>query len=250
MRLLGDNTERLESIQEASQWQSGHQLRELFVTILLFCTITDQAQFLWEYFPFLSEDGAYNQRRFLQNEELLFSDEELVHYSLLHIDDILNGNGRSLIDFPNLPQIDHRLLNIGSHRLIVGECAYNVQEERLCFDALYSALIMKQNEVYTAIMNVVAEKKRGFFLFGCGGTGKMYSWRTLIASICSQGKIVLVVASSGIASLLLPGGCTTHLRFNIPIDLDHDSCCSIDVGTNLAKLINIAELIIWDEAPL
>ncbi|CAH1416421.1 unnamed protein product [Lactuca virosa] len=147
LRLLGDDTEWLESIQEASQWQFGHQLRELFVTILLFCTVTDQAQFFWDCFPFLSEDVAYNQRRFLRNEELLFSDEELVNYTLLHIDDVLNGNGRSLVDFPNLPQIEHRLLNIGSNRLIVGEHAHNVQEERLCFEALYSALNMKQNEL-------------------------------------------------------------------------------------------------------
>ncbi|KAL5668872.1 hypothetical protein ACJX0J_021093 [Zea mays] len=33
-------------------------------------------------------------------------------------------------------------------------------------------------------------------------------------------KIVLTVASSGVASLLLPNGCTTHSRFRIPIDLD------------------------------
>ncbi|KAL4579451.1 hypothetical protein LXL04_015599 [Taraxacum kok-saghyz] len=60
----------------------------------------------------------------------------------------------------------------------------------------------------------------------------------------------VVFASSGIASLLLPGGRTAHSRFRIPLDIDKDSCCAIDVGSDLAELINIAELIIWDEAPL
>jgi len=60
----------------------------------------------------------------------------------------------------------------------------------------------------------------------------------------------LSVASSGIASLLLPGGRTAHSRFRIPLDIDKDSCCAIDVGSELAELVNIAELIIWDEAPL
>ncbi|KAK9061893.1 hypothetical protein SSX86_019077 [Deinandra increscens subsp. villosa] len=62
--------------------------------------------------------------------------------------------------------------------------------------------------------------------------------------------IVLSVASSGIASLLLPGGQTSHSRFRIPINVEKDSCCAIDVGSELAGLINEAALIIWDEAPL
>nr|GEW89833.1 replication factor A protein 1 [Tanacetum cinerariifolium] len=70
-----------------------------------------------------------------------------------------------------------------------------------------------------------------------GRTGKTYLWNTIIALIRSQGKIVLSVASSGIASLLLPGGRTSHLRFRIPIDLDSDSCCGSDVTSDLAELI-------------
>lgn len=45
LRLLGDDGEWVESIREASQWQSGNQLRELFVIILLFCGVTDQGKF-------------------------------------------------------------------------------------------------------------------------------------------------------------------------------------------------------------
>ncbi|GJS55984.1 putative PIF1 DNA helicase/replication protein A1-like protein [Tanacetum coccineum] len=64
------------------------------------------------------------------------------------------------------------------------------------------------------------------------------------------GKVVLSVASSRIASLLLPGGRTSHSRFRIPIDLNNDSCCAIHVTSDLAELIKVAELIIRDEAPL
>nr|GEY23134.1 uncharacterized protein [Tanacetum cinerariifolium] len=62
--------------------------------------------------------------------------------------------------------------------------------------------------------------------------------------------IVLSVASSGITSLLLPGGRTAHLRFCIPIELDNESCCGINVVSDLENLIRVADLIIWDEAPL
>ncbi|GKF73756.1 putative PIF1 DNA helicase/replication protein A1-like protein, partial [Tanacetum coccineum] len=68
--------------------------------------------------------------------------------------------------------------------------------------------------------------------------------------ICSLGRIVLSVASSGIASLLMPGGWTAHLGFRIHMELNNESCCGIDVVSDLADLIRATDLIIWDEAPL
>ena len=61
-------------------------------------------------------------------------------------------------------------------------------------------------------------------------------------------KIALIVASSGVASLLLPNGRTAHSRFRIPIDTDELSMCDIKRGTKLAKLLIETSLIIWDEA--
>jgi ATP-dependent DNA helicase PIF1 len=64
----------------------------------------------------------------------------------------------------------------------------------------------------------------------------------------SSKRIVLSVASSGIASLLLSKGQTTHSRFKIPTDLDDTYVCDIRKGTMLVELIHISSLIIWDEA--
>ena len=44
-----------------------------------------------------------------------------------------------------------------------------------------------------------------FFVYGHGGTGKIYLYRTILAAIRSKGKIALAVTSSSIATLLLPG---------------------------------------------
>nr|GEW20504.1 DNA helicase [Tanacetum cinerariifolium] len=65
-----------------------------------------------------------------------------------------------------------------------------------------------------------------------------------------EGKIVLVVASSGIALLLLPSGRTAHSRFKLPLDLNDSSVCSITKNTQLAKLLKETDLIIWDESPM
>ncbi|KAL4559822.1 hypothetical protein LXL04_031968 [Taraxacum kok-saghyz] len=251
LSLLGNDVEWVESIRDAAQWQSGNRLRELFVSILMFCSVADPAKFFWDAYPFLSEDVVRIQQRLLQNNNVVFSPEEVANYTLFYIDNILNANGRSLAGFPLLPQLNRHLINVGSNRLIAGEREYNAEEERIHFSELYSRLNIQQKEIYTTIVKAATEGRGGFyFVSGCGGTGKTFLWRTLISSIRSQGKIVLSVASSGIASLLLTGGRTAHSRFRIPLDIDKDSCCAIDVGSELAELINIAELIIWDEAPL
>lgn len=62
--------------------------------------------------------------------------------------------------------------------------------------------------------------------------------------------IVLNVASSGITSLLLPGGRTAHSRFCIPINPNEFSTYSISPTSDLAELIKMASLIIWDEVPM
>ncbi|GJV36392.1 ATP-dependent DNA helicase PIF1-like protein [Tanacetum coccineum] len=70
------------------------------------------------------------------------------------------------------------------------------------------------------------------------------------AALRSKGDIVLNVASSGIAALLLEGGRTAHSRFAIPINILEDSMCHIPADSDLADLIRQAKLIIWDEAPM
>jgi DNA replication protein DnaC len=66
-----------------------------------------------------------------------------------------------------------------------------------------------QHSAYETILNVVTNKNgKLFFVYGSGGIGKTFVWTTLLSRLRGQGKIVLVVASSGIASLLFLGGKT------------------------------------------
>ncbi|XP_047268357.1 ATP-dependent DNA helicase PIF1-like [Capsicum annuum] len=100
-------------------------------------------------------------------------------------------------------------------------------------------------------MATVDEDKGGlFFLYGHGGTGKTFIWKTLLSCIRSRGDIVLTVISSGIACLLLPGGRTSHSRFVIPLNPTEDATRNIKQGSPLANLIVKTKLIIWDEAPM
>lgn len=108
-----------------------------------------------------------------------------------------------------------------------------------------------QKAAYDCIVNAVNGKLGGFFFVdGYGGTGKTYLWRALSYRFRSESKVVLNVASSGIASLLLPGGRTAHSLFEIPLVLNESSCCNIKQGSMKAELLQRTSLIIWDEAPM
>lgn len=72
----------------------------------------------------------------------------------------------------------------------------------------------------------------------------------MISKLRSDGRVVLPVASSGIAATLLPGGRTAHSRFKIPILLDDLSFCSFGHNSDIAFLLKNTNLIIWDEAPM
>ncbi|RZC03445.1 hypothetical protein D0Y65_018218 [Glycine soja] len=81
----------------------------------------------------------------------------------------------------------------------------------------------KDGRIYNipSILGVVA------LVVGDVDTGKTFVWKTLTSALRSQRQIVLTVASSGITSLLLPGGQTAHSKFKIHVPTFDDSICNI-----------------------
>ncbi|KAL8153385.1 hypothetical protein V2J09_011145, partial [Rumex salicifolius] len=190
-----DDTEWTDAIQEASIWASGFQLRQLFVTILLFC---DQA---------ISEDILHQKRKQFKFPALELSENQIKTYCLLHIE--------------QLPG------QMESHcQIILG---YLYPTRRL-------------------IDTVQSQASGHYFIYGVGGTGKTFVYQAIMARIRAERNIVLAVASSGIAALLLLGGRTTHSRFVIPIELLEHSTCGITQNSHLEQLMHEVKLIIWDES--
>lgn len=170
---------------------------------------------------------------------------------LTKIHNLLNTIGKSLKDFTQMPQPPSSYLDCDVNNLIIEETNYNIVEMENEFNNLISSCNQEQMQVYTAVMNSVEKNEGGvFFVYGSGGCGKTYLWRTLICKLRSERKIVLPVASSGIAATLMPGGRTAHARFKIPIVIDEHSMCSISHTSDIAELIKRTNLIIWDEAPM
>ncbi|XP_076949474.1 uncharacterized protein LOC143622120 [Bidens hawaiensis] len=150
-----------------------------------------------------------------------------------------------------MPYPDYDLISSSNNHLITEEMDYDRNNLQNDFTNLFTALTDEQRCVYHEIINAVKDNKGGvFFVYGYGGTGKTFLWKTLSASLRSKGKIVLNVASSGIASLLLTGGRTTHSRFFIPFNRIEVSTCNIMLDSDAANLLKKTSLIIWDEAPM
>ncbi|KAG4986434.1 hypothetical protein GYH30_033934 [Glycine max] len=234
MGFLQDDREFIAAIQEAKDWGSTPYLRNLFVLLLLTGTMNKPEEVWEKTWHWLSDDIVYSHHRSSNTPGLHIDDSNLMNLVLLEVEKLLLVNQRSLKDYPSMPYPENaNLLTHVDNHLILSELNFNNEELRSEFLNLFSQM--------TGGM---------FFLYGYGGMGKTFIWKTLVASLRADNKIVIMVASSGIASLLLLGGKTTHSKLKIFVPIFEDSTCNINQGTQLAKLLNEASLIIWDEAPM
>jgi ATP-dependent DNA helicase PIF1 len=113
------------------------------------------------------------------------------------------------------------------------------------------SLYADQRAAFDAVFNAVQQQSgQLFFVDGPGGSGKTFLYNQLCAALRLDGKIVLCVASSGIAAILLPGGRTAHSRFKIPFHLTENSVCAITKQSIQGRFLQLVDLIIWDEAPM
>ncbi|CAN1812463.1 ATP-dependent DNA helicase PIF1 [Linum perenne] len=210
----------------------------LFVSLLIFCQVADPAKLLQNWWESMSEDFAYRQEQ-LTSAPLQQPSSPTLYNQVLHaLNSILHTYSSSLGHF-GLPMPTAAHLN------------YNCATEAAKSHQLHSSLNGSQLTAYAAIIESVSKNQgKFFFLHGHGGTGKTFLYNCIISKIRSEGKIVLVVASSGIAATLLPDGVTAHSRFKIPLEVDNLSTCMVKKGTEVAELLKEATLIVWDEAPM
>ncbi|XP_076047293.1 ATP-dependent DNA helicase Pif1-like [Oratosquilla oratoria] len=115
-----------------------------------------------------------------------------------------------------------------------------------------SLLNDKQRHCYDVVMSRIKNgcifNSNGIFLNAPGGTGKSFVLNMLLDSVRSQGKIALAVASSGIAATALHGGRTAHNMFKNPLmEYNEIRTCGIKKNSELARLLQMTSLIIWDE---
>nr|KAJ0195533.1 hypothetical protein LSAT_V11C700361030 [Lactuca sativa] len=248
--LLDDDKEYIDAIKEASHSGTGFYLRFLFATMLMSNSL-GRLEFVWENtWQHLSDGILYNQQRRLKSPRLSLNEDQLKNLTLFESNKLLHNN-TSLKNYKQMPYPDSDTVSSSTNRLIMEELEYDIPLLKKEFDSMFHALTNEQHNIFLDIMTTVNDNKGGvFFVYGYGGTDKTFLWKTLSATIRCNGDIVLNVASSGIASLLLPGGRTSHSRFIIPLNLTEYSVCKIPPDSELGRLVRKNSLIIWDETPM
>ncbi|KAG4980874.1 hypothetical protein JHK82_034119 [Glycine max] len=187
------------------------------------------------------DKGPTTYEQICTMNDLELATEELHNLALLQIEEILQSNKKSLQDYSSMPFPRH--VNYDKAQL--------EHDFQTYFASLTVANTNEQTNIFNSIINVVNRQVGGiFFLYGSGGTGMTFMWKTLASVLRSKGDIVLTVTSSGIASLLLPNNRIAHSKFVIPVPTLDNSTCNIHRGTELAELLKAIKLIIWYEAPM
>lgn len=178
------------------------------------------------------------------------NEPELRGGALYELEAALSFYGKSLQDFA-LPMPPEGLLKILQNRLVMEEKCYDRTQLAKERDSMVPQLNDEQREIFDLIVHATVSKiQKLMFVYGHGGTRKTFLWKCIICALRCEGHIILAVASSGIALLLLPSGRTTHSRFKLPLELIDESACNVKKKTQIAELLKQTDLIIWDEAPM
>ncbi|XP_076042085.1 uncharacterized protein LOC143025987 [Oratosquilla oratoria] len=243
MGLLNDEETWKKTILEIiNHTNDRNQLRATYASMLVFSELEDQSS-IWE------EAKDLFASDFLQRQKATEYNDEIYLDALDDIQEhVWNCGGGSITQYGlPLSRCGEKTSNI-----IRREKAYN--KEKLTEEVKEKSLLLnsKQRLCYDTVLfrieNAQKYSHNGIFLHAPGGTGKSFVLNILLDTVRSQGKITLAVASSSIASTVLHGGRTAHNMFKIPLmDYNEVCACSIKKNSELAKLLSMTSLIVWDE---
>ncbi|GJU58778.1 DNA helicase, partial [Tanacetum coccineum] len=182
---------------------SSTEIRTLFAQILIYCDVADPGKLWTKHWQTMRDDIPTKVSKAIGIPNYHVNTAELQGSPPQHL----------LEDLKN--------------KLLMEE--KNYKRDLLMQEVIHSVPKLNHDQkkkIYDLIINASATNQQELlFIYGHGGTGKTFLWKKIISSLRSQGKIVLAVASSGIASLLLPTCRTTHSRFKLPLELTDESLC-------------------------
>ncbi|XP_050056168.1 uncharacterized protein LOC126549825 [Aphis gossypii] len=143
----------------------------------------------------------------------------------------------------------HDAFNQELHR----ERLYDLNDLKELIQTNLPLLNEQQKYVFETLMKVTNDETGGiYFLDAPGGTGKTFLISLILATIRSQNKIALALASSGIAATLLEGGRTAHSALKLPLNMHSNETptCNVSKNSAMAKVLQQCKLIVWDECTM
>ena len=257
MGLLQDDNEWGEVLTDGALTKMCPALRELFVTILLFCLPANPKELFEKHWKEWIDDFEKEAR----SKGVNLKDTQFRTLVLLDIQTRLQSWGRSLgalqIPEPSMKDIeDVSVIQKKIPAIIREELEFNLIEMKNLANKRKTILTDSQTEVFeTSMRAVVDDQQLLLFIDARGGTGKTFVLNNILAAVrcldsIEDGSVALATGTTGIASNLLMLGRTFHSRLKAPLSPHEDSVCNIDARSTLADLIRMARIIIVDEAPM
>jgi hypothetical protein len=199
--LLQDDAEWDTCMREACIDQDAKRLRNLFVTLLLFCSPLN-SKVLWErYQDDMSHDTWHRRITNGGTTKDAYNDNLL----LLEVKVTLTNKG--LHDFPKMPLVLPLAKMLCVNLQLATELDYDKDILHGYVDQNLPRLNICYEIAVTIVFNVVAQGEGAiFFLNGPSGSGKTFIYNVLLASVRQDGHLAIKVASSDITTLLLEGG--------------------------------------------
>jgi len=89
-----------------------------------------------------------------------------------------------------------------------------------------------------------------FFIHAAGSCRKTFLYNTIVAKVRRKGQIVLCMASSRIAALLLDGERISYSCFKISLSIHEDSVAKLKCNSYMFPVLQQTKVIIWNEVPM
>ena len=220
-------------MEEAVLFQTADLLRGLLVTLIL--------------------DGGPVPKLWRDCQEDLIADlrmsmtrSQALAQALREIDIKLQLHGKDNVQV-NFPPAIHQLTELKRTK-----AAFD-RVQQTTYDENEILLTLEQRAIYSTIIDSVTSNNPGAFMADSpAGTGKTFTEKVIAARLRGNGRVVLTVASTGIAALQLPGGWTAHSMLKRPLDeyVVRGAFGNIRGESQRAELIRSCDLIIWDELPM
>ncbi|XP_055860289.1 uncharacterized protein LOC129921730 [Biomphalaria glabrata] len=244
--LAYDDQQWIDGLQESAMSKTPRAMRTLFTQILIFGS-PENPKRLWEMFKAdLAEDFL------LEIERTGGRVEDAINHTYRIIASKLNTEATEGRDFQywvntfGMDNIDfvNNHLNVD---MLNNDCSI-LEGERL-----YGLLKGKQLDIVNTILDAVTSHNSGprcFFIDGPGGTGKTFVYKTIYHILRGRNFNVKCMAFTGIASILLPNGRTSHKTFGLSVPLTPESVSNIKLGSMKAAQLAEVDVFLMDEAPM
>ena len=166
--LLEDDKELDECLTDETASAMPPQMRQLFVTILLFNVPTDPLVHWENHKASLAEDFLQRAKVSVSDVQL---DEHILNSVLLDIKQRLEKHGKSLSDYPGMPMPRNIRNRYEEPRVIQDELD---ADQLIIFNTIMK--VLNDSDVYPKV----------FFIDGPDGTGKTFLYYTLLAKVRSR----------------------------------------------------------------